>query len=493
MVEPGVFARPPPGAHAIFGSNRQFIWPDDKGKMRITANRRAQDWHAGPTHYQKMRALYNKGWRFIDNKTGLPVPHEAMPETEPEIYPGYEIPPSKGEPFNVKEEAIQYDFFDSPEFTQDESKAQATDIFNIEYIQREVGQLSVGTTNIQTHGDAAHVLAGIRKHAQETMMVVVTDQAGEILNVIRHSKGTKDGASAYPTDIIGAIAGTEGAANYWLAHNHPSGVTTPSQADIGISKRIKALTDGMGINYGGHVIIGDGYTYMDTDTDVRTPFRNIPPMARGKKVSFTERMLKRRTKDALPGTSWSPPLTSPAQSETYVQNLETESGLLLMNNRNVPIGVLAMSRMEMGYLRDGTQVNRILKALNTTNAAAGIIFAKNSRSGVAIRDRQSNNDLMNIGNYLARLKDGFRVLDIFALDSSGGLESSAERGTGVGKADNIFFRRGDAYEDMKGLDLTYQVEVESTGKISTMTVDAAQAMHDIDTRLDALEELRDCI
>ena len=57
----------------------------------------------------------------------------------------------------------------------------------------------------------------------------------------------------------------------------------------------------------------------------------------------------------------------------------------------------------------------------------------------------------------------------------------------------MFFRRGDSYADMEGKELTYQVEVESTGETHTMTVDAAQAMSDIDARLDALEELRDCI
>ena len=55
------------------------------------------------------------------------------------------------------------------------------------------------------------------------------------------------------------------------------------------------------------------------------------------------------------------------------------------------------------------------------------------------------------------------------------------------------FRRGDSYDSMSGRDLDYQVRVESTGEVATLTVDAATAMQEVDARIEALEELRRCI
>ena len=45
-----------------------------------------------------------------------------------------------------------------------------------------------------------------------------------------------------------------------LAHNHPSGDTTPSQEDLNITKRIKSASEIMGIPILDHLIIGsNGY------------------------------------------------------------------------------------------------------------------------------------------------------------------------------------------------------------------------------------------
>ena len=43
-----------------------------------------------------------------------------------------------------------------------------------------------------------------------------------------------------------------------LAHNHPSGVAEPSQADERITKRLKSALDLVDIRLLDHLIIGDG-------------------------------------------------------------------------------------------------------------------------------------------------------------------------------------------------------------------------------------------
>jgi DNA repair protein RadC len=45
-----------------------------------------------------------------------------------------------------------------------------------------------------------------------------------------------------------------------LAHNHPSGVAEPSQADERITKRLKSALELVDIRLLDHLIIGDGET-----------------------------------------------------------------------------------------------------------------------------------------------------------------------------------------------------------------------------------------
>ena len=45
-----------------------------------------------------------------------------------------------------------------------------------------------------------------------------------------------------------------------VAHNHPSGVAEPSQADERITKRLKSALDLVDIRLLDHLIIGDGAT-----------------------------------------------------------------------------------------------------------------------------------------------------------------------------------------------------------------------------------------
>jgi DNA repair protein RadC len=45
-----------------------------------------------------------------------------------------------------------------------------------------------------------------------------------------------------------------------LAHNHPSGIAEPSQADIDLTKHLKKALDLLGIRVLDHIIIGGGDT-----------------------------------------------------------------------------------------------------------------------------------------------------------------------------------------------------------------------------------------
>jgi DNA repair protein RadC len=66
--------------------------------------------------------------------------------------------------------------------------------------------------------------------------------------------GTIDGASVYPREVVRACL-SHNAAAVIFAHNHPSGVAEPSQADRRITTRLREALDLVDIRTLDHIII----------------------------------------------------------------------------------------------------------------------------------------------------------------------------------------------------------------------------------------------
>ena len=70
-------------------------------------------------------------------------------------------------------------------------------------------------------------------------------------------QGTIDGASVYPREVVKKALALNAAAVI-LAHNHPSGLAEPSQADIRITDKLKSALLLVDIRVLDHMIVGDG-------------------------------------------------------------------------------------------------------------------------------------------------------------------------------------------------------------------------------------------
>ena len=70
-------------------------------------------------------------------------------------------------------------------------------------------------------------------------------------------EGTIDSAAVYPREVVKRSIDYNAAAII-LAHNHPSGVAEPSQADRRITKRISDAVELVDIRVLDHFVIGDG-------------------------------------------------------------------------------------------------------------------------------------------------------------------------------------------------------------------------------------------
>jgi DNA repair protein RadC len=78
--------------------------------------------------------------------------------------------------------------------------------------------------------------------------------------VIRYQelfRGTIDGAAVYPREVVRQALEVNAAAVIF-AHNHPSGVAEPSQADVSLTRRLKEALGLVDIRVLDHMVVGHG-------------------------------------------------------------------------------------------------------------------------------------------------------------------------------------------------------------------------------------------
>ncbi len=83
------------------------------------------------------------------------------------------------------------------------------------------------------------------------------DNRNRVISFDELFRGTIDGASVHPREVV-KIALQRNAAAVILAHNHPSGVAEPSQADEIITRRLRDALGLVDIRILDHFVIGEG-------------------------------------------------------------------------------------------------------------------------------------------------------------------------------------------------------------------------------------------
>ncbi len=105
----------------------------------------------------------------------------------------------------------------------------------------------------------AYLHRQLRDRQHEVFARVMLDNRNRVIAFREMFRGTIDGASVYPREVV-KQALADNAAGVILAHNHPSGIAEPSQADIQITERLKKALALVDIRVLDHVIIGDETT-----------------------------------------------------------------------------------------------------------------------------------------------------------------------------------------------------------------------------------------
>jgi DNA repair protein RadC len=101
--------------------------------------------------------------------------------------------------------------------------------------------------------------ARLRPLEHEVFCCLFLDNRHRVLAFAELFRGTIDGASVHPREVV-KEALAHNAAAVILAHNHPSGAVTPSHADELITRRLREALALLDIRVLDHVIIGgEGY------------------------------------------------------------------------------------------------------------------------------------------------------------------------------------------------------------------------------------------
>lgn len=94
-------------------------------------------------------------------------------------------------------------------------------------------------------------------YEHEVFAVLWLDNRHRVLAFEEMFRGTIDGASVHPREVVKACVKFNAAACIF-AHNHPSGVCEPSQADMRITQRLKDALALIDVRVLDHVIVGEG-------------------------------------------------------------------------------------------------------------------------------------------------------------------------------------------------------------------------------------------
>jgi DNA repair protein RadC len=124
------------------------------------------------------------------------------------------------------------------------------------YLHCEIQRLDTLT---DPHSTSEYLRAQLRAYPYEVFACIFLDNRHRIICFEELFRGTIDGASVYPREVVRRGL-YHNAAAVILAHNHPSGVAEPSHADQSITRKLSDALALVDIRVLDHIIVGDQQT-----------------------------------------------------------------------------------------------------------------------------------------------------------------------------------------------------------------------------------------
>ena len=100
-----------------------------------------------------------------------------------------------------------------------------------------------------------HLQALLEGYEYEVFALLMLDCKHRVIAFHELFRGTLDSANVYPREVVKAVLNANAAAVI-LAHNHPSGVPEPSQADRTLTTRLQTALQTIDVRLLDHLVIG---------------------------------------------------------------------------------------------------------------------------------------------------------------------------------------------------------------------------------------------
>lgn len=229
----------------------------------------------------------------------------------------------------------------------------------------------LGTDRVTSPSEAAEAFTALGRGAKERFDALVTDKDGKPLAIVGSSVGAHDQASVFPSIVAAEAFRIKDAAHIWFGHNHPSGIPELSPADRQIAEKLENVFRGSSIEpHGIHAIAGGAATagrewhYASGGREARGVTTGL-----GAKVSVpvVERVF---SKHEVLG----PAIGSPSTAVRAARDIAgKDSGVILADNRNNPIGFVKLSGEDMRQFRGTPMMDAMHRALSVSNANKAFI------------------------------------------------------------------------------------------------------------------------
>ena len=129
---------------------------------------------------------------------------------------------------------------------------KAIHILNLRTSQEEIARAEV-LSSWQKVQD--YLRTRLQHEKTESFRVLFLDRKNTLIKDEEMGKGTVDHAPVYPREIAKRVLELS-ASSIILAHNHPSGDPTPSQADISMTREIMDVLEPLEVRVHDHLIVG---------------------------------------------------------------------------------------------------------------------------------------------------------------------------------------------------------------------------------------------
>jgi DNA repair protein RadC len=132
---------------------------------------------------------------------------------------------------------------------------------SVELARRHLKEpLKIGCALTAPDSTRRFLLAELRDRPYEVFCCLFLDNRHRLIAFEEIFRGTIDGASVHPREVVRQTL-LHNAAAVIIAHNHPSGVVDPSQADEGVTRRIRQALALVDVRLLDHLIVGDGQCF----------------------------------------------------------------------------------------------------------------------------------------------------------------------------------------------------------------------------------------